>query len=591
MDSKSKPEAVLPGGAPPSPRRARWPAVLAGVAFMALLRFSLIFTAFRDRPICGMGPGMGWDTSSAAAVCPQESDLVPEKNGALWANLTSLHATDAFLLRAVDRLSAAVQIPTETYDAMPPVGEDARWETRGPFVDHLPGAFPLVHANLALQKVNTYGLIYTWQGSDANLKPLLLMAHYDVVPVAPHSVDQWKYPPYSGYFDGESVWGRGSYDDKSGVIGILTAIEVLLEAGFAPTRTVVLSFGFDEEAGGYHGAGHLGPALLERFGPDSFAMIVDEGSGFSETFGSLFAAPGVAEKGNVNVNVEVQTPGGHSSVPPAHTSIGILAALIVHLESNAPVPKLEIGTTAFAMASCFAAHAPAMPRKLKRAILHAKKSKRALARAEEALLEDVLFRALVGTTQAVDLISGGVKSNALPEQALAVVNHRIATQSSVNATLTRDAEIVRDLAARFNLSFTAYGELLTPAADAAAAYGTLELSAPLALEPAPVAPSDAAPFRLLSGTIRATFHAARAGKDEKEKEIFVTPGMMSANTDTRYTWELSQHIFRYGHGNVVYGAEGGNGIHTVNEHVGAASFVEMITFFTTLILNVDESEL
>ncbi|KAJ6470207.1 carboxypeptidase S [Mycena vitilis] len=541
---------------------------------------------------------------SAAAVCPQESALVPEKNGALWANLTALHATDAFLLRAVDQLSAAIQIPTETFDDMPPVGEDKRWETRGPFVEHLSGAFPLVHANLELQKVNTYGLVYTWQGSDASLKPLLLMGHYgmlaniwvgasynfsDVVPVAAHSIDQWTHPPYSGYFDGKSVWGRGSSDDKSGVIGLLTTIEVLLETGFVPTRTVVLSFGFDEEAGGAQGAGHLGPALLERFGPDSFAMIVDEGVGFSETYGGIFAAPGITEKGSVNVNLEVQTPGGHSSVPPAHTSIGMLAALIVHFEANAPVPKLEVDTTAFAMASCFAAHAPAIPRKLKRAILRAKKSKRALARAEELLLEDPYFRALVGTTQAVDIISGGVKSNALPEQALAVVNHRIATQSSVNATTTRDAELVRDLAARFNLSVTVYGEKLTSVADAAAAYGTLELTAPFTLEPAPVSPADAAPFRLLAGTIRATFRAARAGTDEKEKEIFVTPGMMTGNTDTRFTWKLSQHIFRYDHTSIMPGGDGG--IHTVNEHLDADSFVEVITFFTTLILNADEAKL
>jgi Gly-Xaa carboxypeptidase len=55
-----------------------------------------------------------------------------------------LHATDAFLERAVGQLSAAVQIPTETFDAMGPVGEDERWVTRGPFMDHLVTAFPLV---------------------------------------------------------------------------------------------------------------------------------------------------------------------------------------------------------------------------------------------------------------------------------------------------------------------------------------------------------------------------------------------------------------------------------------------------------------
>lgn len=50
-------------------------------------------------------------------------------------------------------------------------------------------------------------------------------------------------------------------------------------------------------------------------------MIVDEGfSGVSNEYGQQFAALGMAEKGAVNINVKVETPGGHSSVPPPHTS-------------------------------------------------------------------------------------------------------------------------------------------------------------------------------------------------------------------------------------------------------------------------------
>jgi Gly-Xaa carboxypeptidase len=55
----------------------------------------------------------------------------------------------------------------------------------------------------------------------------------------------------------------------------------------------------------------------------------------------------------------------------------------------------------------------------------------ALQRLEAELTKDINLRALIGTTQAIDLVQGGVKSNALPEEAWAVVNHRIATQRSV----------------------------------------------------------------------------------------------------------------------------------------------------------------
>ncbi|KAF8217538.1 carboxypeptidase S [Mycena galopus ATCC 62051] len=607
MNSESKTEnmeTLLPGGASSArPRRARWAVVLSVVALTAVLRLGIALTpvvCYKHFSTASTAAASAltspWSTS--ASVCPQPPALHPTSPShlALWNDFTALHATPEFRMRAVHQLSAAVQIPTETFDAMRPVGEDERWASRGPFVEHLERAFPKVHASLPLQRVNTYGLIYTWAGTDASLKPLLLMGHYDVVPVAPLSADEWTFPAYSGHFDGTNIWGRGSSDDKSGVIGIMTTIETLLEAGFAPARTVVLSFGFDEEGGGYHGAAHLGPALLARWGPDSFAMIVDEGSGFTSNYGAIVASPGVAEKGSVNVNVEVKAPGGHSSVPPDHTSIGMLAAMIVHLESHPPVPTLELGTPAFSMASCLAAHAPLLPHKLQRAILHAPRSERARREAEALLLsgeteEGKMFKALVGTTQAVDLVSGGVKSNALPEQAVALVNHRIATQSSVNATITRDANLLLPLAARFNLSVTAYGELLTSAPDTAAAFGTLELSAPQTLEPAPITPSEEGnkPYALLAGTIRAVFREARRGKEEEEKEIVVAPGIMSGNTDTRFNWELSKHIFRYGHGNMIEGGLGG--IHTVNEHIKADSFVEMITFFTTLILNADETEL
>jgi Gly-Xaa carboxypeptidase len=63
--------------------------------------------------------------------------------------------------------------------------------------------------------------VYEWKGTDDSVKPLLLAAHLDVVPVNPATYDDWINPPYSGYFDGEWIWGRGSCDDKPGVIGSL----------------------------------------------------------------------------------------------------------------------------------------------------------------------------------------------------------------------------------------------------------------------------------------------------------------------------------------------------------------------------------
>jgi Gly-Xaa carboxypeptidase len=144
-----------------------------------------------------------------------------------------------------------------------------------------------MHATLQLTKINTYGLVYFWKGSDPSLKPLLLLAHQDVVPVEPKTAGQWAYPPYSGHYDGTRIWGRGSMDDKSGLMGILIAIETLIEKGFTPRREIVLSFGFDEEISGVYGAQENAKALTTIYGEKSFAMIVDEGAGFTEQYGGI----------------------------------------------------------------------------------------------------------------------------------------------------------------------------------------------------------------------------------------------------------------------------------------------------------------
>ncbi|KAJ7511624.1 hypothetical protein B0H11DRAFT_709566 [Mycena galericulata] len=538
--------------------------------------------------------------AAAAAGCPQVDALRPARGAELLGNISDLIGTDDFKTKAVNWLAGAVQVPTEVFDAMPPVGQDPRWEVFAPFHEYLLSAFPLVHATLSLTKVNTYGLLYEWTGSNASLKPVLLAAHQDVVPVEPITYGEWTHPPYSGYFDGDRIWGRGSSDDKSGLIGIMTTIETLISQGFTPTRTVVLAFGFDEEASGRQGAGALGAAMRSTYGSDlPFAFVLDEGGGFAENYGTVFATPGVAEKGYLDVHVEVTSPGGHSSVPPEHTTIGILAALLVKYEANPYPLALSRDSIPYSTLQCLGAHGATVPKALKKTIRRSAHSKRALHKLEDVLFtdggEDQLksYRSLVGTTQAVDIVQGGVKANALPEQAYALVNHRISTESSVGETKARDAALLKGLATRFNLTYTAFGVALSDADPGAPAYGTLTLKDAYgtALEPAPVSPirgEGAEAYRLLSGTIKAAYSAHRAGSSD-ENEIAVAPGMSTGNTDTRYYWQLSRSIFRYNHKNSI-GAKGRlSGVHTVNESMGADALLEMIRFFATLILNADES--
>lgn len=183
---------------------------------------------------------------AAFATCPQVEPLYPSQNPSL-SKMDDYITSSKFINETVARMAGAIQIPSQSYDDMGPIGEDSRWDVMFDFAAYLQKTFPLTHRTLSLEKVNTHGLLYTWEGSDASLKPSVLMAHQDVVPVAEATVGQWTYPPFDGYFDGQFIWGRGSMDCKNNLIGIMEAVELLIEAGFTPKRTLVLSFGFDEE--------------------------------------------------------------------------------------------------------------------------------------------------------------------------------------------------------------------------------------------------------------------------------------------------------------------------------------------------------
>jgi Gly-Xaa carboxypeptidase len=299
----------------------------------------------------------------------------------------------------------------------------------------------------------------------------------------------------------------------------------------------------------------------------------------------------MAEMGYLDVRVSVSTPGGHSSIPPAHTSIGMLSSMLVSFEANPYPVHLARRSPVYNTVQCIGAHAPNLPESFKRDIMRMDESNRALKRVEEVVFQDPMLWSLSGTTQAIDLVGGGVKSNALPENAWAVLNHRIGTSSSVKEVMEHDTNILKPLAHRFNLSLTAFGTRIT-SDEPQSTYGTLELSDPwdIAREPAPVTSVSGAPYKLLSGTIKAVFSAHRSKSDEEGQIIHVAPGLLPGGTDTRSFWDLSDHIFRYNHDNGIDGTFLA-GMHNVNENIEVDAFLEQIRFFSTLVLNSDEAEM
>lgn len=524
----------------------------------------------------------------ADEMCPQVSAIAPSSHAPLIDTLDEIYGTKEFKLKAYESLGGAVRIPTVCYDDLGATEEDPRWKVFDDFHTYLEQRFPKVHVTLQRTKVATYALVYHWQGTDTSLKPLLLAAHMDVVPTNAATEADWINPPFSGYYDGEWIWGRGSCDDKPGVIGIMTAIEALLEQGFKPTRTVILAYGIDEERGGPTGAAAIGKYLVNTYGKDSISMIVDEGGGYSDLSGTVFATPAVAEKGYLDVRVDVLTPGGHSSRPPRHTGIGILASVVTELEANPHVPKLARDRTYYQGLQCRAKYDAGFPSDMRKLVIESQTSDEKLHELETKLDDfDPAYSASAGTTQAIDIIYGGVKVNALPEAVYAIANHRIADHSSVSELQDRFASIVAPVATKHNMSVDAFGK---PIGSVAPTWGLVKVSDAFAsaLEPAPVTPTTGSgPYELLSGTVLSTLKTNLRTDDFPESSV-VSPGLSLGNTDTRHYWSLTKHIFRYGHRGTT---DGYNGAHTINEAIKAEGFLEQIRFFTRLILNADETDL
>lgn len=438
------------------------------------------------------------------------------------------------------------------------------------YLQHLPRDTdcPRSHAYARVEKVNRLGLIFTLNGTNDAVKPLLMTAHQDVVPIDDPA--DWTYPPFSGYFDGQWLWGRGASDCKNVLIGLLSAVEDLLQQGWEPTRTVVLAFGFDEESHGWNGAGEIAKVLEQRYGPDSFELLLDEGGmGLQKLGDVVYALPGVGEKGSIDLHLALSIDGGHSSVPPPHTGIGIIAEIIYHLErDDLFVPRLDEKHPARQTLRCQAQHSPDA---VEPWLASALESDDYVGLAEAlAASRGEKIRFTYQTSQAVDLIRGGVKINALPEKINATVNYRVALHETPEDVKARAVKIIRPIVEKYNLSFSAFGE------GDNGSKNHLSLTTPgIPLQPAPISPTDVrknAVWARFAGVARSVFESvpSLAGKT-----VVVSGDVMTGNTDTRFYWNLTRNIYRWN----PQRAGGSFNIHTVDERVDIDVHLEGVALY------------
>lgn len=394
------------------------------------------------------------------------------------------------------RLSRMIQLPTVS----------AELETRGsaPFEDFvalLAELYPRVHSDLVLERHTEFGLLYRWTGRrEAVDGPLVLMAHYDVVPV--DESDDWTHPPFAGVIENGSVYGRGALDDKGPLVVILDAVENLLAEGFVPARDVYLSFGGNEET--YGSAAIAIAAAFQERGIVPW-LVVDEG-------GAVVDAPlpfvpgraamiGVGEKGVMTVRLTARGDGGHASAPPNRTAVRRIARAVERLGPGTFRPRTPQAVSRMLTQLAGSATGPA------RLLLRVLGALPPLsARVFAALGGEAA--ALVRTTVAPTMQSGGTAANVLPSQATATVNLRIAL-----------GETVQSAAARVRRRI----------ADPRVSVEVLEGS-----DPSPESPTDNAPFALLADALAVSHPGVPA-----------VPYVMMAATDSRHFHRFAPAVYRF----------------------------------------------
>ncbi|WP_042462774.1 M20 family peptidase [Neobacillus dielmonensis] len=437
---------------------------------------------------------------------------------------------------AVSRLSQAITYKTISYQ------DRSKFDFTqfDQFIAFLEENYPLVHQHLNLEKINDYSLVYRWKGTDAAKKPIGLTSHYDVVPVLTGTETNWEQDPFSGAVTDGKIWGRGTLDDKIGVIGIMEAAEQLLKDGFVPDRDIYLMFGFDEEVGGDEGANIVAQILKDR--GIQFEFVLDEGGAIVENMVPGVSQPvgvvGISEKGSATAELTIEGSGGHSSQPKDHTNIGRIAAAIAKLETTQFKGDLRgPGEDLFEFV------APEMSFGMKYVFANKFIFESII---EKILLKEPASAALIRTTIAPTIFQAGEQYNALPEKASAIINLRLMPGDSLEEVKTFIEDTIDDQ----NIKVTLTGSEATK-----------------------VSSVDGWEFKAIQQAARNVYNRS-----------VIAPYLMFAGSDAKHYDAVSENTYRFLPVQIT--SEDLNRMHGTNEHISIKNYLNAIKFYMEVMKEV-----
>lgn len=397
--------------------------------------------------------------------------------------------------------------------------------------------YPLIHKTLKKEVVGKASLLYTWEGKNPDLDPIALLGHQDVVPVSAGTEQDWEHEPFSGDVADGYIWGRGAVDMKNHVVGVLEAVETLLEDGFVPERTVLLCFGHNEEvvASPDNGAKKISD-LLESRGV-RLDSVLDEGGAILPIkvpgiIDKNLAGIGIAEKGYCDYRISLTAKGGHSSTPPNHTALGKMADVIKDIENNQF--KSEITSIVDGLLDKVGRNTSFLARNV---LCNAKYLKPVLKVVMSNIPQAASF---VRTTTAVTMAEGSPQANVLPQKASVSVNFRVMPGQTIADVKTHLQKVIKNK----NVEIELIG----------------------GQEPSNISPTDSRAFKAIEEICF-----------RMNNKNVAAPYLVMGGTDARNYQNICDNVYRYSP--FMLDPKLLGTMHGTNERIEIASFEDGLAFF------------
>jgi acetylornithine deacetylase/succinyl-diaminopimelate desuccinylase-like protein len=269
------------------------------------------------------------------------------------------------------------------------------------------------------------GVVAVYPGTSKTAKPILLLAHLDVVEA---KRADWTRDPFTLIEENGNFYARGVADDKSMAAVWADAMIRFRESGYKPKRTIKMALTCGEETTyAFNGAKWLAENKPELIAAE-FALN-EGGGGNTDGHGKLLNQEmQVNEKSVINYRIETSNPGGHSSIPVPDNAVYELADALVKVRAY-EFPLEMSDTTRAYFAKAGAARSDEMGKAM--VAIAANPEDKA---AETLLNTDRIFHSMLRTTCVATLLEGGHANNALPQHAAANINCRMFPGRTVEET-------------------------------------------------------------------------------------------------------------------------------------------------------------